>query len=142
MSFAPKRFVFPTAAQLDAALHAAPVGEDIEAQDNALRETIQQGYAEGFQAGRAAAEHAAKVMFQDAQRQGFAAGSEQGTAQAAQAAAALHQAFEQFRDWRAELANEAEATVSGLVSPGHDLSPSVQRSARVSGSTRPAEMNS
>src|SRR5579872_2342785 len=115
MSSAPKRFVFPTAAQLDTALHGEPAGEDIEAQDQALRETIQQGYSEGFQAGQTAAKHAAKAIFQDAQRQGFAAGSEQGLAQAAQAAAALHQAFEQFRDWRAELANEAEAFCVELV---------------------------
>jgi len=54
-------------------------------------------------------------MFQDAQCQGFAAGSEQGLAQAAQAAAALHQAFEQFRDWRALLANEAETFCVDLV---------------------------
>jgi flagellar biosynthesis/type III secretory pathway protein FliH len=115
MSPAPERFSFPNAAQLDAALRAGPGGETIEAQDKALREAMQQGYTDGFQEGRAAAELAAKAIFQDAHRQGFAAGCDQGLAQAAEAAAALREAFEQFREWRAELLNEAEAFCMELV---------------------------
>jgi flagellar biosynthesis/type III secretory pathway protein FliH len=115
MSPAPERYIFPNAAQLDAALRAEPSGETIEAQDKALREAMQQGYTDGFQEGRAAAELAAKAIFQDAHRQGFAAGCDQGLAQAAEAAAVLRQAFEQFRQWRAELLNEAEAFCVELV---------------------------
>jgi flagellar biosynthesis/type III secretory pathway protein FliH len=115
MSPAPERYIFPNAAQLDAALHAEPSGETIEAHDKALREASQQGYTDGFQEGRAAAELAAKAIFQDAHRQGYAAGCDQGLAQAAEAAAALRQAFEQFREWRAELLNEAEAFCVELV---------------------------
>jgi flagellar biosynthesis/type III secretory pathway protein FliH len=115
MSPAPERYIFPNAAQLDAALRAEPSGETIEAQDRALREALQQGYTDGFQEGRAAAELAAKAIFEDAQRQGFAAGCDQGIAQSAEAAAALREAFEQFSEWRAELLNEAEAFCVELV---------------------------
>jgi flagellar biosynthesis/type III secretory pathway protein FliH len=108
MSSTPERYTFPNAAEFEAALHAEPSRENIEAQDKAFREAMQQGYTDGFQEGRAAAELAAKAIFQDAHRQGFAAGCDQGLVQAGQAAAALRHAFEQFGEWRAELLNQAE----------------------------------
>ncbi len=115
MSSAAERYTFPNAAEFDAALCAERNKGNVEAQDKALRELMQQGYTAGFQEGQAAAELAAKAIFQDAQRQGFAAGCEQGLAQAAEAAAALRQAFEQFHKWRTELADQAETFCVELV---------------------------
>ena len=115
MSSAPERYAFPNAAQFRATLHVEANRARIEAEEQALREVMQQAYAEGFEKGRAAADLAAKAVFQDAHRQGFAAGHEQGLLQATEAAAALHKAFEQFRDWQAELLNQAETFCVELV---------------------------
>ena len=108
MSSAAERYTFPNAAQFDSLLNDEPSRADIEAQDKAFQEAMRQGYTEGFEAGRAAAEVAAKVVLQDGHRQGFAAGRDEGLIQAEEAAAALTQAFEQFCEWRAELLDEAE----------------------------------
>jgi flagellar biosynthesis/type III secretory pathway protein FliH len=115
MNSAPQRYAFPSAAQFGATLHAEPNRAKIEAEEQALREAMQQAYADGFEQGRAAADLAAKAIFQDAHRQGFAAGREQGLLKATEAAAALRQAFEQFSEWRAELLNQAETFCVELV---------------------------
>jgi flagellar biosynthesis/type III secretory pathway protein FliH len=115
MSSAPERYAFPNAAQFTAALHVEPNKGKIEADDKALRETMQQAYTDGFEHGRAAADLAAKAIFRDAHQQGFAAGCDQGLVQVTEAAAALRQAFEQFREWRAELLNQAETFCVELV---------------------------
>ncbi|MBV8361598.1 MAG: hypothetical protein JO189_27235 [Deltaproteobacteria bacterium] len=115
MSSAPERYAFPNAAQFDATLHVEPDRGNNEAEEQALREAMQQAYADGFEQGRAAADLAAKAIFQDAHRQGFVAGREKGLLQSTEAAAALRQAFEQFRDWQAELVNQAETFCVELV---------------------------
>jgi flagellar biosynthesis/type III secretory pathway protein FliH len=115
MSSTPERYVFPNAAQFKATLRDEPDREKIEAENNALRKAMQQGYTDGFKRGRAAAELAAKAVFQDAQQQGFASGRDEGLVQAAEAAAALRQAFEQFREWQDELLNQAETFCVELV---------------------------
>jgi flagellar biosynthesis/type III secretory pathway protein FliH len=109
VSSVPQRYAFPSAAQFDAARREKPDKANNEAQDKALRDAIQQGYGDGFEEGRIAAEGAAKVVLEDARRQGFAAGRDQGLAAVSEAAAILRQALEQFNDWRAELLNQAEA---------------------------------
>jgi flagellar biosynthesis/type III secretory pathway protein FliH len=118
MSPGPERYAFPKATRLDEQLRAEPDRSNSEAAENAVRQALERGYTDGLSQGRAAAELAAKDIFEDARRQGFCAGRNEGLAQTEEAAAILRQALAQFNEWRADLVNEAETFCVDLVLAG------------------------
>ncbi|MBV8453170.1 MAG: hypothetical protein JOZ29_13005, partial [Deltaproteobacteria bacterium] len=115
MNSALERYAFPNAAQFDVTRHVEPDRDKVEAEQKAVQEATERGYADGFSQGQAAAELAAKGIFEDARQRGFGAGQNQGWTEVAEAAAALRQALDQFREWRAELVNQAETFCVDLV---------------------------
>ena len=87
----------------------APEAVEDPCEQNAYREAIARGYAEGLAQGRAEAESVTEIAAATARQQGIELGRAEGLAEMQQLAAALGEAFAGFEAEHAALVREAEA---------------------------------